>query len=382
MGQSGHQIAGTFLTHALQACEQGGVEAVKVGDRAHKAALDKLFNQLAAEAIHIQCALAHPVAQGAAQDGRATAVHTTCGSLSAFAHEIRSAGWAVLRQFQGQGTLRTQFGENPQHFRNDLPCLAHDDGVAAVQVKLLEPIRVVQGCATDARASQGNWLEFGNGRYHPGAAHLTGEFEQAAGRFLRGVLESDGPARRFLGEASSVLQAQVIEFHHNPVGGVVEIVAPAVPVAEKLLNGVNVWEQGGVGVHAEACILQPAQAFPLAGGAFPRPVLGQMKGVSKEVEASCGHHLRVQLTQGSGAGIAGIGEQGLVASGPFPIDGGKGAVGDQGFASHLHPGGWGVEVQAQGNGGDGAHVGRDLFSLIAVTTGRCAHQHAVVVAQR
>ena len=59
----------------------------------------------------------------------------------------------------------------------------------------------------------------------------------------------------------------------------------------------------------------------------------------------------------------------------------KGGIGDEGLPTHFHPGGCRFEVQAQGNGADGAHVGGDLFSLFAVPARCGSNEYAVFVAQ-
>ena len=59
----------------------------------------------------------------------------------------------------------------------------------------------------------------------------------------------------------------------------------------------------------------------------------------------------------------------------------EGGIGDEGLSTHFHPGGCRFEVQAQGDGADGAHVGGDLFSLLTVPA-RCGpNEHAFFVAQ-
>ena len=106
-----------------------------------------------------------------------------------------------------------------------------------------------------------------------------------------------------------------------------------------------------------------------------------MNRVGKEVQPSGGHHLGVELTQGARAGIAGIGKEGLAALLALGVDGFKGVVGDEGFAAHLHPGRWLLELQPQRHRLDGAHIGGDLLTAAAITAGGGAHQHPIGIAQ-
>ena len=106
-----------------------------------------------------------------------------------------------------------------------------------------------------------------------------------------------------------------------------------------------------------------------------------MQGVSEEIQPPGRHHLRIELSQGAGAGVAGVGEQGLTAGLPLGVDGREGAIGNQGLAAHLHPVGRVLELQPQRHALDRAHVGSDLLAALAITPGGGSHQHAPLVAQ-
>ena len=238
----------------------------------------------------------------------------------------------------------------------------------------------MQGGAAHRGAGQGHGLELGHRGHHPRAAHLAGQTQQPAGGLLGGVLEGDRPTRRLLGEAGGVLEAQVVELHHHAVGGVGQGAAARVPGAEEGLHRRQIRQQLGVGIHLEASSLQPLQTLPLAARPLGR-VWRQVQGVGKEIQPPGGHHLGIQLAQGAGTGVAGVGERGLIPLGPLSIDGGEGGIGDQGLAAHLQPGGGGIELKPQGHRGDRAHVGGDLLALLPVAAGGSPHQQAVFVAE-
>ena len=147
-----------------------------------------------------------------------------------------------------------------------------------------------------------------------------------------------------MGEAGGVLEAQVVELHHHAVGGVRQGAAARVPGAEEGLHRRQIRQQLGIGVHLEACGLQPLQALPLAAGPLVR-VFRQVQGVGEEIQPPRRYYFWIQLAQGAGAGVAGVGKQGLAAGRPLGVDGSKGVIGDQGFAAHLHPGRWVLELQ-------------------------------------
>ena len=122
--------------------------------------------------------------------------------------------------------------------------------------------------------------------------------------------------------------------------------ATLLPVVAEALDGGQVSAELPVRVHAETRRVQPLQSCPLAGGLG---VTRQVQGVGEEVEPAGGHHLRIQLAQGSGAGVAGIGEQRFTPLLPFGIDRRKGGIRDEGFSSHFHPFRWVLDLQPQRN---------------------------------
>ena len=373
-----HQVGGRLVAHPIQAGEQGRIQAVEIRQRAHQAAVHQLFDQLAAEPIHIQGALAHPVPQATPQDRRAAAVHAAGGGFIALPHQVGATFGAVLGQLHRGGVAGPELRQHPHHFGNDLPGFAHHDGVAQVQIQFCDPIGVVEGGAADAGAGQGDCFEFGHGGDGTGAAHLSTNAEQTGGGFFGWVFEGDGPARGLLGEAGFVLQLQVVQLHHHAVGGIGEVMTPLLPVVAEALDGGQVFAALPVRVHAETGSVQPLQSCPLAGGLG---VTRQVQGVGEKVEPAGGHHLRIQLAQGSGAGVAGIGEQRFTPLLPFGIDRREGGIRDEGFSSHFHPFRWVLDLQPQRNRADRAHVGGDLFTAAAIAPGGGPLQHPIAVAQ-
>ena len=343
-----------------------------------------MLDQLAAQAIHIQRPLADPVAQGAPQDRRAGRVDAAGGRFAVFPHQFGATFGAGSGQGQWGGTGWAQLGQHPHHLGDDFAGLAHHDRVAGVQVELGEAVGVVEGGPAHRGAGQGHWFEFSHGGDHPGAPHLAAQAQQPAGAFFGGVFQRNGPAGRLLGESSVGLQTQVVELHHHPIGRVGQQASTAVPLGKEGLHGGQVGAERCIGIHPEACGLQPLQGLPLAGGARwigGLPVVGEVQGVGKEIKPPGRHHLGVELAQGAGAGVAGVGKKGVAALAPLGVDRRKGAVGDQGFTPHLHPGRRLLELQPQGHRGDRAHVGGDLLTALAVAAGGGPYQHAVFVAE-
>ena len=65
----------------------------------------------------------------------------------------------------------------------------------------------------------------------------------------------------------------------------------------------------------------------------------------------------------------------------FGVDGGESAIGNEGLAAHLHPGGWVLQLQAQRHTLNRAHVGGDVLAAFAIAAGGGPHQQALLVAE-
>ena len=150
------------------------------------------------------------------------------------------------------------------------------------------------------------------------------------------------------------------------------------PVIAEVVNPLQIRAQLPVRIHLETGLLQPLQRCPLVDGLS---ITGQMQGVSEEVEPPGGHHFWIELPQGSGAGVAGVGEQGLTALVPLGVDRRKRAIRDEGLTTHLHPFRRIFDLQAQRNRTDGAHIRGDLFTAAAISPGGSSFEHAMPVTE-
>ena len=156
-------------------------------------------------------------------------------------------------------------------------------------------------------AGQRHRLEFRYGGDDSGATDLSYNSQQPAGSLFWGVLVGDRPTRRLGIEAGLVLQLQGVQLHHHPIGGIKEPMALLLPLRCKSLHRREICTKPGVGVYPEPCLLQPLQAAPLMGLGYG-VIIRQVQRVAKKIEPAGSHDFGVELTQGTGAGIAGVGK--------------------------------------------------------------------------
>ena len=109
------------------------------------------------------------------------------------------------------------------------------------------------------------------------------------------------------------------------------------------------------------------------------PALGQLEVEHPDVQPPLGADLAVQLPQGTGGGVPGIGEGGLLPLLPLLVELVKDHLGHEDLAPDDEPGQ--LLRQHHGDGADGAEVLRHVLPHPAVAPGGPLNKHAVPVLQ-
>ena len=123
-----------------------------------------------------------------------------------------------------------------QHLGDDIPRLAHQDGVPHPDVPLADKIQVVQRGPADGGSRQAHRLKHGVGSQHAGAAHLDDDVQQSGGLFLRGKFIGHGPPGHLCGGAQLLPLGQVIELDNDAVNAAGQGVPPVAHGADEVEN--------------------------------------------------------------------------------------------------------------------------------------------------
>ena len=113
-----------------------------------------------------------------------------------------AADRAAVGQMVGRRSLGALGKIDLQNFRDDLPCLADEDGIANADVPLPDEILIVQRGVCHRRARQTDRPHHGLGGQHAGPSHLHHDVLHHGGLDLRGILVGSSP----LGELSGIAQ--------------------------------------------------------------------------------------------------------------------------------------------------------------------------------
>ena len=193
-------------------------------------------------------------------------------------------------------------------------------------------------------------------------------------------LVGHGPAGRAGDLSQAALQLQAVDLQHHAVDLVGQRIPPAfhlLLVGDDLLRAAA---HAGQRHRLESPGLQRRQEIRVAREGRG---LHRAHAVTEQVEGPAGGDLRVQLLEGAGGGVAGIGEHVLSSFFPLPVEALESVRRIEHFAAHLQQRRHGNPVPAQGQGdrADGADVLRDVLAVGAVAPGRADLELAVLVHQ-
>ena len=227
----------------------------------------------------------------------------------------------------------------------------------------------------DRRARQPYRLQLRLGRQHTGAAHLYHDILHYRWLHLRRIFVCNGPFGELCRTADDLAVMQVVQLHHRTVD-IERKLLTAIAQRRDLRQDIRRRGQPLVGNHLEMLAGQIVDRL-CVGGKFP--ALRQLQIKDRDVQPPLGGDLGVQLPQGAGGGVAGIGHQWLALDLTPGVDLLEHTAGHVHLAPHDEAG----QLLRQGHGDRPYRP--QIFSHIlpysSVTPGGTADEHAVTVFQ-
>ena len=318
------------------------------------------------------------------------------------------------------------FEHRAEHIGDNVARALDDHHVAFAYAEAAYLVLVVERGALDHDAAKAHGFEFGHGGEHAGAAYLDGNFLQPCHGLAGGELPCRSKARGTCSEAEGFLRVEVVQLEDHAVDLEGQVVAALFHAFHKGkgIGGTAAEAAFGRGLEAPAAqglhefaVLMPAGSGRLGGGngrgrgsdhrsieerglhrarGFGRrrwsfqSLLGRgfglvapvqfAKAVGKKAELAAGGDAGVELAQGTGGGVARVGEK-LLPEGGLPfVQIFEFLAEHQYFATHFDELGAGLG-KAQGKAAHGAHGLCDHFAHFAVATGEGLREHAVLVGE-
>src|SRR6202171_4933402 len=262
--------------------------------------------------------------------GGARWVDAARGRLTRLAHQVGAAFWAFLRHVPGPARVRLFLGQGAHDFGDDVAGALDDDVVARPHVFPRDLVLVVQRRPADRRPPNVDRLEAGHRRDRTGPSHVNLDLVDDRLRLFWRELEGKRPARAAGDETELRLLPEVVDFDHDPVDPVIELVPFLLPLVEKADDGVDVGVGATIRIDVKAHLIEPRQDLRLASGAA-----GRIERVDEGVEAAPRRDARVELSDGAGGGVARVGEERLAFSGQLGVQPLKAALRHVDLAANL-----------------------------------------------
>ena len=259
--------------------------------------------------------------------------------------------------------------------RDDLPRLLNDDGVPHPDIFFRDIVLVVQRGIGDGGARQAHRREHRLGGQHAGSAHLHHDVQHLGGLLLRRVLEGHRPLGELGGGAQLLPVRQAVHLDDGAVDVEGIVHALIVDAVDLPLHHFGPGE-GLVGDHFKALGGQVLQGL---GVGLEAAALRQLEVEDLDIQLPLRADLGVQLPQGTGGGVAGIGHQGLALELPGVVDLLEHRPGHVDLSPDDEPGE--LFRQRHGDGADGLEILRHVLPHPAVAPGGAPDEDAVPVFQ-
>ena len=271
------------------------------------AVADEGFGDGFAEAVDIEGFAGGEVGDGGDGLGGALEVRAAPGDEAVLLGDGCLAGGAFSGDeiVEGEGWDRGIRIDDLDDGGDDLARFFDEDFRADVDAFFGDLVLVVEGGTGNGGAGDENGIELGDGGQDAGAADLDGDIAEGGFLLLGEELVGGGPARGAGGGTELLALGAVEDFHHNSVGGVVDVVAV---LAEKFHPGEEFAEVAGDADGFVAGNGEGIEEVVEIGFRFQKFPLISAEAVGEESERASGDDFRIELFKGSGGSVAGVGE--------------------------------------------------------------------------
>ena len=265
----------------------------------------ELLDDGVAQAVDVHGIAGDEVGDFFTDDRRAIRISAAPGRFPFAAHDGAAAGRAGRGHGKDFFRAVPLFRERTDDFRDDFPRLLDDDSIADADVLFLDIVFVVERRPFYRRTGQVDGLEVRRRGQDAGPAEADGNAEDLGlGLFGREFI-GNGPARDLDRIAQARLLGEGIDLDDHAVRGVSQFVAAVVPAVDEGDDVFDVRKLAVFRIDLEMEIAQILEQFFLA---LDVDAAVAAQGIGEEGQFTLGCNARVELAQGAGSGVAGIGK--------------------------------------------------------------------------
>ena len=228
----GEQIVGTLGTHAFQGDEFVApvFESIQVGEVVNEAGVDQLFDECDTDTFDVHLTAGAEVPQSLLNLGGTGGIDASQEDAAFVADGWAAAFGTLLRGYDGLGGFVACFEVHADYLGDDLACFFDVDHVADAYVEPFDLVEIVERCALDGGAGQLNGVEVGNRCNGAELADLEADGMQFGSATLRFKFVGNAPTWETACCTECVALVETVDFDHEPVDGVILLVAFAFPL--------------------------------------------------------------------------------------------------------------------------------------------------------
>ena len=331
-----------------------------------------------AQPVDVHCAPADEMLQRFKELRRA-------GPVGAAVHGVPfyfdDGGVAVLAAFR-HPKLRPPFlsgnRHRPDDIGNDIAGPLNDHQIADPNILAVNVLLIVQRGVLHRSPADHHRLQNRLRVQAAGAPHADDDVPQPGCGPFRRKLVGNGPARFPPGKAQRVLLRDAVHLDHQPVGFITPLVPPRqhfIIVGADFINGVK---DAILRIDLKPPAIQRGQGVPVTGR--QRLIVCIVEAVRPDFHIAAAGHFRVQLADGAGAGVAGVGVEGLAVAFPFLVQFSETRQGQIDFAPRLQAGRR-PRRQRVGNAGHRPQVVGNILARMPVAPRGAQNQPSVGIHQ-
>src|SRR5690348_1997611 len=229
--------------------------------RANQLELPEAPHQLLAHTVDVGRPL-YPVEERLEAARGAGAVRTTVHRLALRPDDFCPAKWALFRHPERLGPLGVRPGRTDD-LRDHVARPLNDDEVALADVLAIDVLFVVEGRPRDGDAPDLDRLEHRPGVEGPRPSDADRDLVQLRLCSHRRPLERARPAGPRVQRAEDRLLLERVDLDHDPIDLVIEVGAPALPLAATLGHLLDRLEPLCERIRPEAVLAQPLELLPV-----------------------------------------------------------------------------------------------------------------------
>ena len=261
VGDSGHQVLRTLLTHPLDLLDVFHFQLIEIGGVIHQTVGQEAIHHRRTKAFDIHGVAGGEVDQFFSHHAAALGIGAAESCLPFYAGYLTAANraglWHFERLLRAISFVFQDFGD----FRDDFPGLVNPHVVAFANVFFADEVQVVQRRPLHRGAGEVHRRQIGRWCQDAGAAHGDHDPLDASLRFFRRILVGHGPLGILHSSAQAILLREVIHLDDHAIGIIAQVMALGFPLVHAINDALDGSPLAIIRIHLEMEIRQLLEQF-------------------------------------------------------------------------------------------------------------------------